>query len=134
MMALIPASGFASRRTAMGFSESISSGFRKYADFGGRSSRSELWFWLLFTLLAGVGLIIVDVILGTSGGLTAVFALVVLVPTMAVEIRRLHDIDRSGSWWLIGFVPLIGAIFLIVWWTKVGHEGLNKYGRNPLTA
>jgi len=117
----------------MSFSEAISSSFRRYADFGGRSSRSELWFWLLFTLLAGHGLITVDWIIGTNGGLTIVFALIVLIPTLAVAIRRLHDIDRSGWWWLIGFIPLIGAIVLIIWWTKVGHESLNKYGRNPLT-
>jgi uncharacterized membrane protein YhaH (DUF805 family) len=118
----------------MSFSEAIRSGFRRYADFDGRSSRSELWFWLLFTLVASLGLIIVDAIIGTSGGLTAVFTLIILIPTLAVEIRRFHDIDRSGWWWMIGFVPLVGAIVLIIWWTTAGHEGMNKYGRNPLSA
>ena len=118
----------------MTFGEAISSGFRRYTDFGGRSGRSEYWFWYLFTTLGSFGFIVLDLVIKTGGGLVAVFALVAVIPSLAVAVRRLHDIDRSGWWLLIGFIPLIGSIILIIWFVTVGHPDLNRYGRNPLTV
>jgi uncharacterized membrane protein YhaH (DUF805 family) len=117
----------------MSFGEAIRSGFQRYTDFGGRSSRSEYWFWVLFTALASIGLGVLDLVIRTDGGLVGVFALVTFLPSLAVAVRRLHDIDRSGWWLLIGFVPLIGSIILIIWFATAGRESPNRYGRNPLT-
>jgi uncharacterized membrane protein YhaH (DUF805 family) len=117
----------------MSFGEAISSGFRRYTDFGGRSSRAELGFWTLFVAAGTLGFGILDSLINTGGALAVVFLLVALTPGLAVATRRLHDINRSG-WWLLLLATLIGIVVLVIWWTKDGHEGLNRYGRNPLTV
>lgn len=126
----------------MNFGEAIISGYRKFFDFAGRSSRSEFWFWVLFTLVANLGLVTVLLIvtqldgmglaLGTTGALASIFALVFLMPGLAAGVRRQHDIDRSGWSLLIGLIPLVGTVFLISWLATAGDGGANKYGRNPL--
>jgi len=93
----------------MTFGESISTCFTKYAAFDGRASRSEFWWWLLFTFLASAATGIV------SQTLSALFSLGVMLPSLAVGARRLHDTNRSGWFLLLWFIPLIGWIILIVW-------------------
>lgn len=92
----------------MTFQESIKTCFRKYADFTGRATRSEYWWFFLFYFLAtAAGSLIHDAV----GGL---ISLACLVPSLAAAARRLHDTNRSGWWQLIVFIPFIGVIILIV--------------------
>ncbi len=110
---------------------------RKYADFSGRSRRKEYWFFVLFYLIIYLVLAIVDtVILGSEGIglLTTLFALAMLIPGIAVSVRRLHDTGRSGWWILIGFIPLIGVIVLLVFYFQDSQPGQNDYGPNPKGA
>jgi len=100
----------------MTFGESISTCFSKYAAFEGRASRSEYWWWVLFTLLAGAATSII------SNQLSAIFSLLVLLPSLAVGARRLHDTDRSAWFLLLYFIPFIGLIILIVWYIQDGKE------------
>ena len=116
----------------MSFTQAISSGFKNYVGFSGRASRSEYWFWVLFQAILVVAAGVVDAALGTKGVLQGLAGLVVLLPNIAVGIRRLHDIDRSGWWLLISLVPLIGWIVLIVWDCTKGTDGSNRFGSDPL--
>ena len=113
---------------------------RKYAVFGGRSRRKEYWYFVLFSSIITVLLFIVDGAIGTSdssldlGLLSGIFSLAILIPSIAVSVRRLHDIDRTGWWFLISFVPVIGTIVLLVFAVQDGTPGTNRYGSNPKTA
>lgn len=100
----------------MTFVESIQTCFSKYADFSGRASRSEYWWWVLFVFLATMAAGIV------SDKLSALFSLVVMLPGLAVGARRLHDIDKSGWLQLLYFIPLIGWIILVYWAVQEGKE------------
>ncbi len=108
----------------MTFGESIKICFSKYADFNGRASRSEFWWWFLFIVLASMALSI------ASEMLSALFSLGTLLPTLAVGARRLHDTDRSGWLQLIWIIPVVGWIFLIVWGAQEGKEA-NRFGPTP---
>jgi uncharacterized membrane protein YhaH (DUF805 family) len=90
----------------MTFAESIKTCLSKYADFNGRASRSEFWWFILFIFVGSFVLSMISVIVST------LFSLGMLLPTIAVGTRRLHDTDRSGWFQLIGFIPLIGLIML----------------------
>ena len=118
----------------MSFTEAIGSGFRKYVVFNGRSSRSEYWWWYLFIVIGAVLFAIVDSIIGTYPLLYALWALAVILPQLAVSVRRLHDVDKSGWWILFGLVPLIGGIMLLIWAVSRGTEGPNHFGEDPLQA
>ncbi|MEJ2399522.1 MAG: DUF805 domain-containing protein, partial [Gammaproteobacteria bacterium] len=93
--------------------------FKKYIDFSGRARRKEFWYFTLFNFIVTAVLVIIDVSMAgasqkaTFGMLSMIYALVVLLPSLGVSVRRLHDIDRSGWWLLIGLVPLIGTIVLL---------------------
>ena len=100
----------------MTFGESISTCFKKYATFDGRASRSEFWWFFLFTFLASAAAAYV------SQAVSGIFSLAVLLPSLAVGARRLHDIDKSGWFLLLWFIPLIGWIVLIVWAIQEGKE------------
>jgi len=107
----------------------------KYAMFDGRAARSEYWWFVLFTFLVYIVIIIIAQISETLGGiLYVVFALGVVIPTIAVQVRRLHDTDRSGWWLLIALVPLVGGILLLVWYCTPGTPDENRFGSNPLKA
>ena len=105
--------------------------WKKYAEFSGRARRQEYWMFFLFNILAGIALCIVDVILGTCGVLGLLYDLAVLIPGFAVFVRRLHDTDHSGWWWLIGFIPLVGFIVLLVFLCSDSKPGENRFGANP---
>lgn len=100
----------------MTFGESIQTCFSKYADFSGRASRSEYWWWVLFVFLATVVTGIV------SDKLSALFSLAVMLPGLAVGARRLHDIDKSGWLQLLYFIPLLGWVILVYWAIQEGKE------------
>lgn len=100
----------------MTFGDSISTCFSKYAAFEGRASRSEYWWWFLFTFLASLASGIV------SETLSALFSLGVLLPSLAVGARRLHDTNRSGWFLLLWLIPVIGWIILTVWAVQESKE------------
>jgi uncharacterized membrane protein YhaH (DUF805 family) len=119
----------------MGFGEAIATCFRKYAVFNGRASRSEYWFWMLFQLLLGIGLAIVDLLVfRTTNVLSAIASLVMFLPGLAVWVRRLHDIDRSGWWVLIWLVPVVGTIIMLVFLCTRGTAGENRFGIGPAST
>lgn len=108
---------------------------KKYALFTGRARRTEYWYFVLANVLIGVGLAIVDAIIrkitGIGFGLFgSVYALAVLVPGIAVSIRRLHDTDRSGWWLLLALVPLVGLV-LLIFMVEDSNGGTNRFGQNP---
>lgn len=120
----------------MSFGAAVSTCFRKYATFQGRARRSEYWYWCLFNILVDFVLIAIDysaylVVWGDVGILTTLFSLVVLVPNIAVTVRRLHDIGRSGWWYWIYFVPVLGFIVLLVFCVTDSKPEENKYGVSP---
>ena len=104
--------------------------FKKYAVFEGRSRRREFWFFTLFCYIVMAVLYVVDMMLGT-GVLSTIFGLAVLIPSLAVGARRLHDTGRSGWWLLLYLVPLVGFIVLIVFFVMDSQPGTNEYGPNP---
>jgi uncharacterized membrane protein YhaH (DUF805 family) len=103
------------------FVDAIKICFSKYADFNGRASRPEYWWFFLFTIIVYVITLYFPII-------NLLFSLAIFLPSIAVGVRRLHDIDRSGWWLLIGLVPLVGLIVMIVFLTKRGTEGQNRFG------
>lgn len=119
----------------MGFKEAIASGFGNYAKFAGRASPSEFWFWQLFIFLAAFAAGVVDAVIEPDGSVIAsLWSLAVLVPSIAVAVRRLHDAEMSGWWLLLIFVPLIGFVMLIIWWIGRGTPGYNRFGADPRPA
>lgn len=104
---------------------------KRYADFNGRARRQEYWMFVLFYILIYIALFIIESIVGSFGILVLVFSLGLLVPSIAVTIRRLHDTERSGWWILIAFVPLVGGIVLLVFMCLDGTSGPNKFGPDP---
>lgn len=107
-------------------------GLQKYADFSGRASRKEFWMFVLFYLIFAVVLSILEGILGIDF-LALIFSLALLIPSISITARRLHDTSRTGWWQLIGLVPLIGFIVMLVFLVQDSHDG-NEYGANPKTA
>ncbi|BDR15545.1 aminopeptidase [Vibrio sp. STUT-A11] len=103
---------------------------KKYAVFNGRARRKEYWMFFLFNLLITIVLEIIDGILGTAL-IGAVYGLAVLIPSIAVTVRRLHDIGRTGWWALIGLIPILGLIVLIIFAATEGNRGRNEYGSDP---
>jgi uncharacterized membrane protein YhaH (DUF805 family) len=115
--------------------------WKKYADFSGRSRRKEYW---MFTLINTVLCIAVEIVafatftstktsvIGTLiFGLLCAYSLALIVPSLAVTVRRLHDTGKSGWMWLIGLIPLVGGIILLVWLATDSQPGANQYGPNP---
>ena len=113
---------------------------KKYTVFDGRAGRPEYWYFVLFNIIVSFVLGFVDGVLGTVssgarvGLLGGIYSLAVLLPSIGVGIRRLHDINRSGWWLLIGLVPLVGWIILIIWAATESDAGPNQYGSGPEPA
>ncbi|MFD4789295.1 DUF805 domain-containing protein [Streptomyces sp. NPDC058459] len=106
---------------------------KKYAVFSGRARRQEYWMFTLFSVIISIVLSILDNALDINF-LAFIYALGVLLPSLAVTVRRLHDTSRTGWWTLIALVPLIGAIVLIVFLASEGKPEANEYGPNPKHA
>ncbi len=110
--------------------------FKEYATFSGRARRKEFWFFMLFYMIFMFVATILDSLLGLfsdelgMGLFGAIFAIGALLPNLAVTIRRLHDINRSAWWILISFIPLIGAIILLIFLCS-DSEADNQYGKSP---
>ena len=116
----------------MDFQTSIKTCFNKYAVFSGRASRSEFWFFVLFGFLGGIIAAIIDVmILGypveENGPINLIFTIALIIPSLSVAARRLHDINKSG-WWQLLWITIIGGILLIIWHATEGENKKNKFG------
>ena len=120
----------------MNFQTAVKTCFQKYATFSGRALRSEYWWWFLFVLLLNIASATLDasMIGDIDGPISAILAIGLLLPNLAVSVRRLHDIDRSGWWFLILLIPLVGLIMFIFWMCQESTYGANKYGNDPREA
>ena len=132
----------------MKFGSAIKSGFNGYFNFSGRSSRSEFWWWWLFYNILAAGnfpalIFLLDQLpaymnnfLFEDENVIVVLFLIIpvglLLPSLAVLVRRLHDLELSGWWMLISLIPLVGPIILLVWACSKGTEGENWFGSDPL--
>jgi uncharacterized membrane protein YhaH (DUF805 family) len=119
--------------------------YKRYADFSGRSRRKEYWMFFLFQMLvAGGVMLLASVLIGFSGdgsigaiaGVILSLALVLfslgsIIPGIAVAVRRMHDLDKSGWALLFGLIPLVGSIILLVWYCTEGTRGANRFGPDP---
>ncbi|PJJ53275.1 DUF805 domain-containing protein [Hymenobacter chitinivorans] len=111
---------------------------RKYADFSGRARRKEYWMFVLFQVLAFIAAMVIDTIFATitgsefgAGYITGLLWLALIVPGIAVSVRRMHDLDKSGWFLLVSFIPLVGGIWLLVLTCTEGTSGPNQYGPDP---
>ncbi|WP_406429052.1 DUF805 domain-containing protein [Streptomyces sp. NBC_01589] len=104
---------------------------KKYAVFSGRARRQEYWMFTLFNVIAVIILAVLDKVIGTSPALIGIYYLAVLLPSLGVFVRRLHDTGRSGWWILFGLVPLVGGITLLVFSCLEGERSQNAYGPDP---
>ena len=110
---------------------------KKYACFSGRARRQEYWLFVLFNIIAGIIVGVISGVLVSVTNVTAfaflgmIYNLAVLIPGFAVFVRRMHDIGRSGWWWLIAFIPLIGVLVLFIFCCLDSQPGDNDYGPNP---
>jgi uncharacterized membrane protein YhaH (DUF805 family) len=121
----------------MGFQEAVATCLRRYAVFEGRARRSEYWWFFLFNVLMQAATGLVDAALfgqDSVGLVNALYGLAVLLPGLAVAVRRLHDVNRSGWWLLISLIPVLGILLLIVWFCRRGDAGPNRFGTDPLPA
>jgi len=121
--------------------------YSHYATFSGRAPRSEYWWWVLYAVISLIAATIIDGILGTRfivsagvvvwlpyGYVYTLVSLVNLLPGLSVLVRRLHDRDKSGWWFWILMVPVVGGIVLLVWFCTKGTTGPNRYGDDPLAS
>jgi len=114
-----------------GCQDSVRAVFNKYATFQGRARRPEFWWFVLFCFIANFVASVIDVMLfgmNDFSPLSTLFSLAVLIPSLSVGARRLHDTGRSGWWQLIALIPLIGWIVLIIWYASKGEENENRFG------
>jgi uncharacterized membrane protein YhaH (DUF805 family) len=119
------------------FLRAVKSCVAKYSVFSGRSTRSEYWYWTLFVVACSAAIFPLDVWLFDASTndlstqyLNNAFTLLTLAPSLAVGIRRLHDIDRSG-WWILLIFTLVGIVVIVYWACKEGTPGNNRFGPNP---
>jgi uncharacterized membrane protein YhaH (DUF805 family) len=114
----------------LSITDAVRSVLTQYATFSGRARRSEYWWFFLAYFIASVVASIIDGILGVTV-LGVILALGLLIPSLAVGVRRLHDIGKSGWWLLIGLIPLVGAIVLLVFACQDSQPGTNQWGPSP---
>lgn len=112
---------------------------KQYADFKGRARRKEYWMFVLFNFLFFIVFSITSAVVdleafaASIGVVMIVYLLAIIIPGLAVTVRRLHDIGKSGTWFFIYFVPVIGGIWLLVLLCTEGNRGPNQYGADPKT-
>ena len=109
---------------------------KNYATFSGRARRKEYWMFALFNFLFAIAAMVVDNILGISfvtgyGPVYLLYVLAMLIPGLAVAVRRLHDVGKSGWFMFIALIPIIGGIWLLILMCTEGVAGANQYGENP---
>ena len=115
---------------------------KKYTVFSGRARRKEFWMFFLFSAIISIFLVVIDEFMGWQfemggdilGFLSTLYYVAVIVPYLAVIIRRLHDTERTGWWILIAFIPIVGVLVLLVFLILQGTRGENRYGPDPKGA
>lgn len=105
--------------------------FQRYADFNGRSGRSEYWYFVLINTLVIFGIILIELVFGTNGILGVIYAFGTIVPALAVTVRRLHDTGRSGWNMLLGLIPIVGGVIVLIFLLQDSQVGENRYGGWP---
>lgn len=114
--------------------------FRKYFEFKGRARRKEYWLFYLFITVLILALTLLDSVLGLVdyekgvGLFSGLFSLAIFIPSITVSVRRLHDINKSGWWYLILVVPLVGIIVFLIFACMPGTNGSNRFGADPKAA
>ncbi len=104
---------------------------KKYFVFNGRARRKEYWMFFLFNMIVTMVISFIEGLLGMDGAVTGLYGIAVLIPAIAVGVRRLHDIGKSGWWMLISLVPIVGPFVFLYFTVKAGDEGSNEYGGDP---
>ena len=104
---------------------------RQYADFNGRARRKEFWMFVLFNLIFAIVANVLDYMFGTVYIFAGIYGLAMLIPGLAVSVRRLHDVGKSGWMLLVGLIPVVGGIWLFVLSVMDSQPGTNQYGENP---
>ena len=123
----------------MGFGTAVSTVLRKYVVFSGRARRSEFWWFALFSVVVGIVAGVIDTALGSdvssgTGVVGGIVTLALLLPSLSVQVRRLHDTGRSGWWVLLNLLPVIGWIVLLVFYVIDSDAGGNRFGPSPKEA
>lgn len=115
--------------------------FKRYAEFSGRSTRKEFWYFQLFNFLVAMALAFMlmiwnqnEIVILVNTLILLAYTLAVFIPSIAVTVRRLHDTGRSGWWYFISWIPLIGGIILLVFLIERGDAGANEYGPAPASV
>ena len=124
----------------MNFFDAVKTCFVKYTNFSGRASRSEFWLFVLFTFVVSLMLVFLDPLIAgvpfidydeIFAPLSTIFTIAIFIPSIAVNVRRLHDVNRSG-WWLLIELTVIGILLILFWCCKKGDEGENRFGSKPI--
>lgn len=107
--------------------------FERFGDFKGRSRRSEYWYFALFNAIISYALMFLGSLISSNVGmgLYGLYVLAAIVPGVAVAVRRMHDVGKTGWLLLIGLIPIVGAILLLIWFVTEGEHSSNKWGPNP---
>jgi len=124
----------------MNMIDAVSKVMGNYANFNGRASRPEFWWWVLALVLLQIVTATIDRVViapllgmdpldpGAGQPLSLLVALALLLPCLAVCVRRLHDVDRSGWWYFLGLLPIVGPLVLLFWYVQPGTDGDNRFG------
>lgn len=113
---------------------------KKYAEFNGRARRAEYWYFVLFNIIFAIVAGIIDGIIGSGGSglwhagiVSSLYSLALIIPSLAVGVRRLHDVGKSGWMILISLIPIVGIIWLLILYIRDSNPGDNEYGPDPKT-
>lgn len=115
------------------FGDAVKRVFSKYAEFSGRASRAEFWWFLLFLFVVAAALGILSAVTGSSI-FSLIYGLIIIatfIPCLSVSWRRLHDTGRAGGWWFINLVPLVGNVIFIIFCAQPGENVANRFGEVP---
>jgi uncharacterized membrane protein YhaH (DUF805 family) len=116
----------------MDFMSAVRSCLSNYVTFSGRAPRSEYWWFFLFNIIGAVVTNVIDVSVIGMPLTSIIWSLALILPGIAVSVRRMHDLDKSGWWIFIGLIPILGLILIIYWFVSRGTEGANRFGSDPL--
>lgn len=114
----------------MSFVDAVKTCLSKYVDFNGRARRSEYWYFVLFTMIVSIVASTLDKLIGINA-IAGLASLALLLPELAVTVRRLHDIGKRWTWILMSLIPVVGWIFMLVYECKDSEPGENQFGPNP---